>query len=61
MRGYWQIKKEEVEMVAHDLGLKIELKEHDDPFVYDLYDCGSYEPSIEEIGKAIIETFGGGN
>lgn len=59
MKDYWSIKKDEVETIAFTNGIKIHLRNHDDLFLYDIYDYGNYEPTQEEIIEAIIETFGG--
>ena len=39
--------------IAEAAGLDISLEEHDDEFLFDLFDYGDYEPTDAEIIEAI--------
>lgn len=46
---YWDYQKARVERIAEENGIEITLKEHDDEYLYDLFDCGDLELTDEEI------------
>ncbi len=52
---FWEYARQHVLAVAEIAGLHIELDEHDDQFLYDLYDYGDFTPTDEEIIAAIEE------
>ena len=52
---FWANARERVMIIAEANCFPLELKEHDDPFLYDLYDCGEHVPSGDEIVAAIKE------
>lgn len=56
---FWANARERVLTIAAANGLSITLEDHDDPFLYDLYDNGEYIPSGEEITTAIKELVAG--
>lgn len=52
---FWEEAKARVERIAAENGLAIELLDHDDEFLFDLYDSGEYVPTDEEVLEAIEE------
>ena len=52
---FWANARERVMIIAEANCLCLELEEHDDPFLYDLYDGGERIPTGEEITAAIRE------
>ena len=52
---FWENARNRVLRLAETAGLNITISEHDDEFLFDLFDCGDYEPSDEEIITAIKE------
>lgn len=52
---FWDAAKARVERIASAHGLAIELRDHDDEFLYALYDSGEYVPTDEEVLEAIEE------
>ena len=40
---------------SREAGLEVNIEEHDDPFLYDLYEDGDYVPSDDEIIAAVEE------
>lgn len=46
---FWADARKLVLRIADSIGVPITLAEHDDSFLYDLFDCGSYIPTDEEI------------
>lgn len=56
---FWQEARLRVLGVAKYNGLTVSINEHDDDFLYDLYDGGCYIPTDEEIVEAINEMNGG--
>ncbi len=50
---FWENAQARVLELAKAAGLEISLKEHDDEFLYDLFDDGDYEPTDAEIIAAI--------
>lgn len=52
---FWQEARERVLRRAHYLCVPLELKEHDDEFLYDLFDNGATIPTDEQIDKALWE------
>ena len=41
--------------LSREAGLEVHIEEHDDPFLYDLYEDGDYVPSDDEIIAAVEE------
>lgn len=52
---YWEEQKERVKRIAAENGIEITLEEHDDPFLFDLFDCGDLELTDEEVLEALKE------
>ena len=52
---FWADARARVLAIAHAADLDVSLKAHDDEFLYDLFDCGSYEPTDEEIIESLEE------
>lgn len=52
---FWAEARERVLRIARAADFNITLRDHDDEFLYDLFDCGSYEPTDEEIIEALEE------
>ena len=52
---FWAEARERVLRIAYAADFNITLRGHDDEFLYDLFDCGSYEPTDEEIIEALEE------
>lgn len=52
---FWSNARKRVLTIAEANCFKLTLKEHDDEFLYDLYDNGEYIPTGEEITTAIRE------
>lgn len=52
---FWTKAKERVERIASENGLTIHLSDHDDGFLYDMFDCGDYDPTDAEVLEAIKE------
>lgn len=55
---FWANARERVMIIAEANCLRLELEEHDDPFLYDLYDGGERIPTGQEIVTAIREHLG---
>lgn len=51
----WSKARMRVLEIAAREGLNITIAEHDDSFLYDLFDEGEYEPTDDEIAEAIHE------
>lgn len=56
---FWSNARNRVITIAKNEQLQITVEEHDDPFLYDLYDNGDYIPSDDEIVVAIKEANAG--
>ena len=52
---FWHEARERVLRIAGREGFDITLAEHDDGFLFDLFDNGEYEPTDKEIVEAIKE------
>ena len=52
---FWADARNRVLRIADAIGVSITLAEHDDGFLYDLFDCGSYNPTDEEIEESVRE------
>lgn len=52
---FWDNARERVMIIAEANCFDLALKDHDDPFLYDLYDNGDHIPTGEEITSAIRE------
>lgn len=52
---FWEDARNRVLRVAQAADLQIEIAEHDDEFLFDLFDCGDYVPTDSEIVEAIEE------
>lgn len=50
---FWENARARVLEVAQEAGLEISIEEHDDDFLFDLFDYGDYEPTDAEIIEAI--------
>ena len=50
---FWDSARARVLEIAEAAGLDISLEEHDDEFLFDLFDYGDYEPTDAEIIEAI--------
>ncbi len=55
---FWSNARERVMLIAEANCFHLSLEEHDDSFLYDLYDNGDYIPTGEEITTAIREYLG---
>ena len=56
---FWGRARERVERIADESGFTLELEDHDDPFLYELYDYGYYTPTDEEVLEGIKEVLRG--
>ena len=54
---FWAEAKARVERLAAANGIRATLSEHDDGFLYDVFDCGDYDPTDDEIVEALRECF----
>ena len=52
---FWNDASLRVLAIAEAADLQITLAEHDDEFLFDLFDCGDYTPTDAEIIDAIEE------
>lgn len=52
---YWEEQKERVERIAEENGIEITLEEHDDEYLFELFDCGDLELTDEEVLEALKE------
>ena len=52
---FWSDARQRVLAIAEAADLRITLAEHDDEFLFDLFDCGGYTPTDAEIIEAIEE------
>ena len=52
---FWSDARQRVLAIAEAADLRITLAEHDDEFLFDLFDCGDYTPTDAEIIDAIEE------
>lgn len=52
---FWAEARDRVISLSREAGLKVHIEEHDDPFLYDLYEDGDYVPSDDEIIAAVEE------
>ena len=52
---FWSDARQRVLAIAAAADLQITLAEHDDEFLFDLFDCGDYTPTDAEIIDAIEE------
>lgn len=52
---FWSDARQRVLAIAAAADLQITLAEHDDEFLFDLFDCGDYVPTDAEIIEAIEE------
>ena len=52
---YWKEQKERVERIAAENGIEITLEEHDDQYLFDLFDCGDLELTDEEALEELKE------
>lgn len=55
---FWANARERVMLIAEANCFPLSLEEHDDPFLYDLYDNGDHIPTGEEITTSIREYLG---
>lgn len=53
--AFWSDVREYTQKIAAMNNVSISLQEHDDEFLYELYDCGDYIPSDAEILEAIMD------
>lgn len=56
---FWSDARTRVISVSREAGLEVSIEEHDDPFLYDLYDDGNYVPTDGEIIAAVEEYIAG--
>lgn len=54
---YWDEARELVMDIAKENGYPIEIKEHDDEFLFDLFSDEDHYPTDEEIADAIEDYF----
>lgn len=52
---FWEDALARVMRVAEEAGLEVSLEDHADEFLFDLFDCGDYEPTDAEIIEAVKE------
>lgn len=52
---FWDEARSRVLEIAEAHGLQVVLAEHDDGFLFDLYECGEYIPTEAEVVEAIRE------
>ena len=52
---FWANARSRVLRTAEAADLRVEIAEHDDEFLFDLFDCGEYVPTDAEIVEAIEE------
>lgn len=52
---FWDEARSRVLRIAEAADLRVEIAEHDDEFLFDLFDCGDHVPTDEEIVEAIEE------
>ena len=52
---FWANARSRVLRTAEAADLRVESAEHDDEFLFDLFDCGEYVPTDAEIVEAIEE------
>lgn len=52
---FWANARSRVLRIAEAADLRVEIAEHDDEFLFDLFDCGEYVPTDAEIVEAIEE------
>ena len=52
---FWAQARARVLAIARAADFNVSLKEHDDEFLFDLFDYGSYDPTDAEIIEALEE------
>lgn len=52
---FWDNARQRVLAIAEAADLRITLEEHDDEFLFDIFDYGDYAPTDAEIIEAIEE------